>query len=95
MAKKSISVTLEPATIENLKALANSEMRNISNMIDYIVAKYVLEHGDTSSEKNAQALRLAENVTITNFKDTEAALKNNVLVENEDVASIEKNTKNI
>lgn len=49
MAKQSISVTLEPETIENLKRMAAAEYRNVSNMIDYIVAQYVIQK---SAEKN-------------------------------------------
>ena len=84
MAKQSISVTLEPSTIENLKRMAAEEYRNISNMIDYIVAQYVSQKNISSAEKHSRAVMLENAVRITPFGDTQKELMKNVHIDEED-----------
>lgn len=90
MAKQSISVTLEPATIENLKKMAAEEYRNISNMIDYIVAQYVIQKNAAGAEKHGRAAMFADTVQISSFRDTQERLKKNVHINEADRALLEK-----
>ncbi len=86
MAKQSLSVTLEPTTIENLRRLSAANMRNISNMIDYIVAQYVIQEEESSSVKSARAAVFGGQVKITPYGETQAALKKNVHIDESDLA---------
>lgn len=88
MAKQSISVTLEPATIENLKKMAAAEYRNVSNMIDYIVAQYVMQKNVSNSELHSRAALFADSVQITSFSETQDQLMKNVHIDNKDLAQI-------
>jgi len=85
MAKQSISVTLEPTTINNLKKMAAEEYRTISNMIDYIVAQYVMQKNSTAAEKHTRAEIFGDSVQITSFQETNQALKKNVHIDEADV----------
>ena len=91
MAKQSISVTLEPVTIENLKKMAAAEYRNISNMIDYIVAQYVIQQNVSNAEKHGRAALFANSVQITSFGDTQKALKKEVHIDEADRAFLDEN----
>ena len=86
MAKQSLSVTLDPTTIEHLRRLSAANMRNISNMIDYIVAQYVLRQEEAPSVKSARAALLGRQVKITPYGETQAALKKNVHIDEADQA---------
>ncbi len=90
MAKQSISVTLEPSTIENLRKMAAAEYRNISNMIDYIVAQYVMQQNESASQKHSRAAILGKQVNITPYKDTQATLKKNVHIDEADLAYLNR-----
>ncbi len=85
MAKQSLSVTLEPSTIENLRRLSAENMRNISNMIDYIVAQYVLNQEESASVKSARAAVFGNQVKITPYNETVAILKKNVHIDKSDL----------
>ncbi len=85
MAKQSLSVTLEPSTIENLRKIAAAEYRNISNTIDYIVAKYMLQLEENASVKNARASAFAKQVEVAPYSQTQAALLNNVKIDEADL----------
>ncbi len=84
MAKQSLSVTLEPQTIECIKKMAAEELRTVSNMIDYIVAQYMINKQETNSSKNARAAVFGEQVDILSYKDAKTALKKNVHVDESD-----------
>ncbi len=90
MAKQSISVTLEPTTIENLRRLAAADLRNISNMIDYIVAQYVLQHEENAATKSARAAVFGGQMEITPYAETQAALKKNVHIDDADLAYLKR-----
>ncbi|MBO4322523.1 MAG: hypothetical protein J5592_06265 [Clostridia bacterium] len=85
MAKKTISVTLEPSTIDSLHRLAAADYRNISNMIDYIVAQYVISRTESSAVKNARASVFADRVRITPYPETQDALMKNVRIDADDL----------
>ena len=91
MAKQSISVTLEPKTIETLKRIAADEYRNISNTIDYIVAQYDMQRNIDSAKKYSRAEMFANSVKITSFKETQKALKKNVHIDEKDRKFIKDN----
>lgn len=85
MAKKSISVTLEESTIENLRLIADEEMRSVSNLIDYIVAQYAKKINITSSASRLEnAIEFGKRIIVTDYKETVDTLKNNVFLDNED-----------
>ncbi len=90
MAKQSLSVTLEPATIENLKKMAAAEYRNISNMIDYIVAQYVLQKEESASVKSARASVFGSQVKITPYAETQASLEKNVFIDDADMTYLNR-----
>lgn len=86
MAKQSLSVTLEPSTIENLRKIAAAEYRNLSNTIDYIVAQYMIHMEESASHKNARAAAFGKSVKISSYNETQSALKNNLHIDDEDLA---------
>ncbi len=86
MAKQSLSVTLEPTTVENLRKMAATEYRNISNMIDYIVAQYMIQQEQSASVKHARAALLGKQVQITSYEETQKLLEKNMHIDEEDLA---------
>ena len=90
MAKQSISVTLEPSTIENLRKMAAAEYRNISNMIDYIVAQYVMWQKESSAEKHGRAALFAETVRVTPYEETQKHLRENMHIDDADRAFLDR-----
>ncbi len=90
MAKQSLSVTLEPTTIEHLRRLSAANMRNISNMIDYIVAQYVIQQEESASVKSARAAVFGGQVKVTPYSETQALLKKNVHIDESDLAYLER-----
>ncbi len=91
MAKQSISVTLEPTTIETLRKMAAAEYRNISNMIDYIVAQYALQQQESAPEKTSKAALFGSQVKVTPYKETQNQLAKNMHLDDEDLAYLGKN----
>ncbi len=81
MAKQSLSVTLEPQTIECIKKMAAEELRTVSNMIDYIVAQYMISKQEATSSKSARAAVFGEQVDILNYRDAKTILKKNVHID--------------
>lgn len=90
MAKKTLSVTLEPSTIENLHRLAAEDYRNVSNMIDYIVAQYVMQQEGSSFEKTARAATFAKQMKIPPYSETQKKLQKNVHIDGDDRAYLER-----
>lgn len=90
MAKQTLSVTLEPQTIENIKKMASEELRTVSNMLDYIVAQYVLKKEESNSSKHARAAVFGEQVVVSNFTDTQNILKNNIHIDDADAIFLGK-----
>ena len=73
MPKKSISVTLEETTIDSLKTCAESEMRSVSNLIDYIVMLYTRSNSDSASSKLQQAQSFGYRIPLRPFGETQAS----------------------
>lgn len=90
MAKQTLSVTLEPQTIENLKKMAAEELRTVSNMLDYIVAQYMLKKEESNSAKHARAAVFGEQVVVSSFTDTQNLLKNNIHIDDADAVFLGK-----
>ena len=88
MAKQTLSVTLAPQTIENVRKLAEEEFRTISNMIDVIVAKYVKEREGTSFAKIMRATAFGENIIIAPYSQTNDVLRRNVRLDEQDISFI-------
>lgn len=86
MAKKTLSVTLEASTINELKKLSNEEYRTTSNMLEYIVKQYILQKKITSYEKNARAAFFGEQMKITPYPETQKQLEKNVFIDEDDLA---------
>lgn len=86
MAKKSMSVTLEEATINRLKYLAEEEMRSISNLIDYIVAQYEKSLNTSVASKINRADAFGKRIQITNHSEINSALLKNVDIDDDDKA---------
>lgn len=84
MAKQTISITLEPQTVETIRKIAAEELRTVSNMIDYIVSQYAIKKTETNFSKHARAAIFGEHAVIRNFADTQKILKNNVHVDKAD-----------
>ena len=78
MAKQTISITLEPQTLETIHKMAAEEYRTISNMIDYIVSQYAISKTETNFSKHARAAIFGKRVSVTNYVDTQNTLKKNV-----------------
>lgn len=91
MSKKSISVTLEETTIESLRAIADEEMRSISNLLDYIVAQYAKKANESASAKLNKAAAFGRNAKIGDFTETTAVLKKNVRIDGKDRDYLAKN----
>lgn len=89
MAKQSLSVTLEPSTIENLRKMAASEYRNISNMIDYIVAQYMIQKEESASVRSARAALFGSRVKVTSYGETQKALEANMHIDDADIEYLE------
>ncbi len=90
MAKQSISVTLETKTIENIRNLAAEEYRTVSNMLEYIIARHMLEREKTNSEKYARAAVFGTSVKIVPYKETQETLKKNVIIDEKDLEFLGK-----
>ena len=90
MAKQTLSVTLEPQTIENIRKMAAEELRTMSNMIEYIVAEYMLEKRESNSVKHARAAVFGEQVAVSNFTDTKEMLKKNIHIDEADAVFLGK-----
>ncbi len=90
MAKQTLSVTLEPQTIENIRKMAAEELRTVSNMVDYIVAQYMISKETTSSAKHARAAVFGEQVVVSNFADTKEKLKKNIHIDEADAVFLGK-----
>lgn len=90
MAKQTLSVTLEPQTIENIRKMAAEELRTMSNMVDYIVAQYMLTKEASNSVKHSRAAVFGEQVVVSNFVDTHSALKKNIHLDEADAVFLSK-----
>ena len=77
-------------TIEHLRRLSATNMRNISNMIDYIVAQYVIQQEESASIKSARAAVLGNQVKITPYSETQTALKKNMHIDEADRAYLDR-----
>ena len=90
MAKQTLSVTLEPQTIENIRKMAAEELRTMSNMVDYIVAQYMLTKESANSVKHSRAAVFGEQVVVSNFADTHSMLKKNIHIDEADTVFLGK-----
>lgn len=90
MAKQTISVTLEPQTIEFVRKMAAAELRTVSNMIDYIVAQYALAKEESTSAKHARATVFGEQVVVSDYAETQNTLKNNIHIDEADAVFLGK-----
>ncbi|HPE95645.1 MAG TPA: hypothetical protein PLT66_06220, partial [Bacillota bacterium] len=82
---------LEETTIESLRAIADEEMRSVSNLLDYIVAQYAKKTNDTASAKLNRAAEFGRGTRIGSFTETAAALKKNIRIDDSDREYIAKN----
>ena len=89
MAKQTLSVTLEPHTIENIRKMAAEELRTVSNMVDYIVAQYMLTK-EESNTQHARAAVFGEQVVVSSFSDTQNILKKNIHLDEADAVFLGK-----
>lgn len=90
MAKQTLSVTLEPSTIENIRKMAAKEFRTVSNMVDYIVAQYMIAKEESNSAKHARAAVFSEQVVVSSFSDTQNVLKKNIHLDEADTVFLSK-----
>ncbi len=90
MAKQTLSVTLESQTIENIRKMAAEELRTVSNMIENIVAQYMISKEASGSEKHARATVFGEQVVVSNFADTKSTLKKNIHIDEADDVFLSK-----
>ncbi|GEM_PF-7000072 len=86
MSKKSISVTLEESTIECLKTTAESEMRSVSNLIDYIVMLYAKSNNSMNEIKRQAAAQAANDAVIRPYSETQVLLSTHVKMSEADKA---------
>ena len=90
MAKQTLSVTLEPSTIEKISKLTAKELRTVSNMVDYIVAQYMIAKEESNSAKHARAAVFGEQVVVSSFSDTQNILKKNIHLDEADPVFLSK-----
>lgn len=90
MAKQTLSVTLEPSTIENIRKMAAKEFRTVSNMVDYIVAQYMIAKEESNSAKHARAAVFGEQAVVSSFSDTQNVLKKNIHLDEADTVFLSK-----
>lgn len=90
MAKQLLNVTLETKTIEDVRKMAEKESRTVSDMIDYIVAQYMIMREEMNSLKSARAAAFGAQVVVSNYSETQKALDRNVHIDESDAAFLNK-----